>query len=206
METFTMIIKLSRNYKAIYGVPFIERVDSIIFHAKYISHCFSCDYCNDWCCQHGVDIDIENMSRIMEMAETIEEYVGINRAEWFTRTMTDDLEFPGEKHGRTAIRGRGCVFLDPAERGCLLHRYAIEHEMDYHVIKPMISSLFPLTFDQGLLHGMTEVEDGTIICKSDFGETLYRGVRNELHYYWGDEFVDELDKIEQDISGNVTIA
>lgn len=59
----------------------------------------------------------------------------------------------------------------------------------------MVSSLFPLTFDDGLLRTAEEVADGTLVCMGS-GPTLYRSVRAELLFYFGDAFVNELDTIE----------
>jgi hypothetical protein len=76
-----------------------------------------------------------------------------------------------------------------------LHAFALEKGLDYHDLKPVLSTLFPLTFDDGVLHVMDEVEDRTLVCLGQ-GPTLYRGVRAELEYYFGPSFVEELDAIE----------
>jgi hypothetical protein len=67
--------------------------------------------------------------------------------------------------------------------------------MDYHELKSLVDCLFPITFADGTLCPADEVTDGTLIC-ADTGPTLYRGLRGELAYYFGEEFVSELDELE----------
>jgi hypothetical protein len=59
----------------------------------------------------------------------------------------------------------------------------------------MVSCLFPLTFGGGVLMVADEVEDGSLVC-ANMGEPLYRGAREDLRYYFGDELVAELDDLE----------
>lgn len=87
------------------------------------------------------------------------------------------------------------MFLNRRDRGCQLHAFALEKGLDYHDLKPVLSTLFPLTFDDGVLHVMDEVEDRSLVCLGS-GPTLYRGVRAELAYYFGAALVAELDEIE----------
>ena len=58
----------------------------------------------------------------------------------------------------------------------------------------MVSILFPLTFEQGVLVASNEVIDGTLIC-SGAGPSCYDGAREELRYYFGDALVLELDAL-----------
>jgi hypothetical protein len=66
--------------------------------------------------------------------------------------------------------------------------------MDYHELKPMVCSLFPLTFGEGLLQASDEAGDSSLICIGT-GPTLYEGARAELRYYFGDDLVGELDEL-----------
>ena len=59
----------------------------------------------------------------------------------------------------------------------------------------MISCLFPVTFDNGVLQPSDEVEDNSLICLNR-GPGLYQGVRSDLSYYFGEAFVSELDELE----------
>ena len=53
----------------------------------------------------------------------------------------------------------------------------------------------PVTFDGGLLHPSNEISDRSLQCYSD-GPTIYRGVRGEIAWYFGQELVAELDRLE----------
>jgi Fe-S-cluster containining protein len=197
---------LSRTYAAKGGVPVLARVDARIFERRYFTNCLDCTYCNDWCCSFGVDIDLENVERLMKHADGIEAYIGIPRAEWLDGIHVDDPDYPGGGNQRTrtadgTVEG-GCIFLDRGRwggRGCMLHRYALETGIDYHEIKPLMSSLFPLSFEGGdggcTLRAAGEVGDEELVCL-DEGPTIYRGSRNELLYYFGDALVAELDALE----------
>ena len=92
----------------------------------------------------------------------------------------------------------------------MLHRYALEKGIDYHEVKPLMSSLFPLSFEGGeggetgcTLRAAGEVEDEELVCL-DEGPTIYRGARDELLYYFGQELVAELDAMEATLPQAIT--
>lgn len=199
------IRKLSRPYAARNGFPVLARVDTLVFARRYFTHCLDCTYCDDWCCSFGVDVDLENVERLRKHADGIEAFTGIPRTEWLDGVNVVDPDYPGGGNQRTRAVDGGCVFLDRGKwggRGCMLHRYALEKGIDYHEVKPLMSSLFPLSFEGGdpgehdcTLRAAGEVEDDELVC-SDEGPTIYRGARSELLYYFGQELVAELDAIE----------
>jgi hypothetical protein len=76
----------------------------------------------------------------------------------------------------------------------MLHSYAITTGRDYHAVKPMVSTLFPVTFGGGALVVSDELEDGSLVC-SAVGPTAYEAAREELAYYFGDALVTELDAL-----------
>lgn len=190
------IIALAREYPSRYGAPIISAVDRDIFRLTYFTHCSSCDFCFDACCHHGVDVDVENMRRILAQGEPLEHYVGRPAGDWFEDGVEPDGEFPGGASTRTRVYGGGCVFLRPHGRGCLLHSYSLERGLDYHDLKPLVSALFPLTFEDGVLCPATEVEDGSLVCLTN-GPTLYQGMKDELRYYFGAGLVTELDGLKR---------
>jgi Fe-S-cluster containining protein len=194
----TAIRPLSRTYVARGGAPNIERVELAIFQLRYFTHCLDCTTCHDWCCSHGVDVDVENKARILAQADAIERSTGVPRDRFFTPGVHADAEFPGGASTRTQIENGACVFLDREKRGCKLHRYALEVGIDYHDVKPMVSALFPVTFDDGTLHASDEATDDELVCLGP-GPTLYRGARSELLFYFGEPFVTELDAIEREL-------
>jgi Fe-S-cluster containining protein len=105
---------------------------------------------------------------------------------------TPDREFPGGRQTRTRVEDGACVFRSRTARGCMLHSFALGVGLDYHEIKPMVCSLFPVTFDGGLLHPSNEIIDRSLQCIDD-GPSLYQGVRDEIAFYFGAGLVAELD-------------
>ncbi len=209
----TEIRPLSRAYPARNGVPVLARVDTLVFARRYFTACLDCTYCDDWCCSFGVDVDLENVGRLHEHADAIEAFTGIPRAEWLDGVLVPDADYPGGGNQRTRAVEGGCVFLDRGRwggRGCMLHRYAIAKGIDYHQVKPLMSSLFPLSFeasDDGApgctLRAAGEVEDQELVCL-DEGPTIYRGARSELLHYFGAELVAELDAMEASLPEAIT--
>jgi hypothetical protein len=65
---------------------------------------------------------------------------------------------------------------------------------DYHALKPMVSTLFPVTFGYGALLVSDELEDGTLVC-SGVGPTAYEAARPEIEFYFGRALVGELDRL-----------
>jgi hypothetical protein len=191
-----LIVDLRRSYTSRQGAPTISQVAVDVFQLRYFTKCMSCTFCNDWCCSHGVDIDLENVRRVLAHKTELEARLNLPVAQWFTDEPPDEHpDYPGGACLRTNTRDGKCVFLNRQARGCHLHAFALEKGIDYHELKPVLSTLFPLTFDEGVLHVMDEVEDRELVCLGA-GPTLYRGVRAELAYYFGPEFVEELDEIE----------
>ena len=87
-----------------------------------------------------------------------------------------------------------CVFADRKSRGCRIHAFCLTRGLDYHLYKPLVSILFPLTFEHGALVPSPETLDGTLACNGG-SHSLYDGVRTELAYFFGADFVAELDSL-----------
>lgn len=189
------IIALPKSFPCRYGVPVLSAVDAAVFTARYFTHCMQCTFCHDSCCQHGVDVDMLHVPAIEAHAPELEARMGIPRDRWFTGEYTPDPEMPGGGSLRTQVVDGACVFRDRSGRGCHVHAYCLERGIDYHTLKPIIDCLFPLTFSEGVLYPAIEVDDRSLICL-DTGPTLYRGVRDELRYYFGEELLLALDAIE----------
>jgi Fe-S-cluster containining protein len=192
-----VIRPLSHPYPTRWGAPVVDRVDSDIFLKRYFMQCMQCSYCFDSCCQYGVDVDAPTVARLEAVAPELERYTGVPRDRWFTGEWTDDKEMPGGRNTRTRVEDGACVFRSRKARGCMIHSFAVERGTDYHELKPMVSVLFPLTFDYGLLHPSNEIHDRSLQCYGD-GPTLYRGVRDEVAWYFGAALVEELDGFERD--------
>lgn len=186
------MIVLSREFPALFGAPAITAVDPAIFRYRYFANCLDCDYCKDRCCDHGVDIDWANMEALRMLGEDFVSFIGVPRRDWFTPGLTHDPEFPSGAHARTQTRDGKCVFAEKNGRGCRIHAWCLKEGLDYHLYKPLVSILFPLTFEHGALVPATEILDGTLVCAGE-GPSLYEAVRPELAYYFGETFVTELD-------------
>jgi len=194
-----VILQLSNAYPARSGVPVISAIDKAIFHTKYFTHCQQCTFCHDWCCSFGVELDLENIRRIQAEADGLEKLVGIPRSDWFDNEVEEDAEYEGGKYTGTKVVNDACVFLNRSNRGCLFHSYSLQKGLNYHDLKPIVCCIFPLTFSEGVLLPADEVEDQSLVCLGS-GPTLYRALRDELTYYFGAEFVKELDVLESKLS------
>jgi hypothetical protein len=189
------VVALARAHPSIFGAPVLSRVDRRIFRLRYFTHCMRCGFCNDQCCSYGVDIDAENANRLRALGPDFKAFIGVPEEEWFTDELVEDSEFPSGRNRRTRVRGSHCVFHDPKGRGCLIHAWCLKKGLDYHLLKPMVSILFPLTFEHGVLEPSSEAVDGSLVCSGD-GPTLYEGVRGELAYYFGEALTAELDALQ----------
>lgn len=211
---------LSRPYPSRYGLPVLEQFDPRIYGFRYFGTCMDCTYCRDACCQYGADIETIRMKAILEHADDLEKHLGIERTEWF-RTDPDDIgivpdgDYPGGEYTRTGVvelpAGRSphnedaCVFLDPVNRGCKLHGFALERGIVVHEIKPMICLLFPLSFTNRTLVPAVEFDDSDLVCIGP-GPTIYQSAREDLRYYFGDELVAELDARAAEFPSSVEVA
>jgi Fe-S-cluster containining protein len=191
-----MVIKLKNSYPCIHGLPVIHSVDTDIFQLTYFMHCMQCTFCNDECCSYGADIDMINVNRILAKADELEEFSGIKREKWFyPKKRKWDHEYPGHDYTRTTMKKDACVFLNKKGRGCLLHSFALAKGYDYHEFKPFFCTVFPVTYNEGVLMTPEEIDEKTTACLGE-GPTLYEGAREELKYYFGEGLIRELDDIE----------
>ena len=189
------MIALSRSYSCVMGGPVLKAVDSAIFTLRYFTHCLECGFCRDACCEHGVDIDLGNVVRLKALPQDFHDRIGTPVHDWFSGEAVADHEFPGGAHLRTSVKDGACIFRNPAGRGCAIHAYCLDHKLDYHDYKPMVSVMFPVTFEQGVLTASGEAADGSLVCAGQ-GPSLYEGARSELGYYFGAGLVAELDQLK----------
>lgn len=192
-----MIVPLSRTYTGRYRTPTIDRVETDIFVHTWHGSCMDCNYCHDICCQYGATLGSARIQKIEAIADQLEPYLGIPRDQWFRKDYDEpDEDYPGGRRCRTTVVNGICVFANPRGRGCMLHSYALEHQLDVHDIKPMPCLMFPIYWMEGLLYPNDEVLDGSLVCLGK-GKSVYRGSRDEVLYYFGPELVAELDALEQ---------
>jgi Fe-S-cluster containining protein len=191
-----MLVQLSNQYSSRFGAPVISQVDVTIFSLSYYTYCLSCTFCQDSCCQYGADIDLENIGRLDGYQEALVAYTAVTRDRWFEGELTEDEDYPGGQVERIRPENGRCVFLNRHDRGCKIHSFCLEQHIDYHLLKPIICSLFPLSFESGVLCPAYEVEDGELACLGS-GPSLYQGGRSELLAYFGSDFIAELDELEK---------
>lgn len=192
------MIALAQEHRCIFGVPIIRTVDPRIFTLRYFARCMDCGFCGDQCCNYGVDIDAANMERLRGLGAAFEAFAGAPQDEWFTSGLTDDAEFPSGRHARTKSVDGKCIFADRSGRGCRIHAWCLQNGLDYHLYKPLVSILFPVTFELGALVPSPEAVDRSLICSGD-GPSLYDGVREELAYYFGAALMAELDALAPEV-------
>jgi len=193
------VVALARRYTCVQGAPVIHAVDTAIFELRYFAKCMDCGFCNDQCCSYGVDIDLGNVMRLAALGEDFSSRIAVPRSEWFTGEVLQDPEFPTGSYVRTQEKDGACVFRNPMGRGCAIHGYALEKGIDYHDLKPMVSTLFPVTFNHGVLEPSSEVHDKSLACAGT-GPSVYEGARDELRYYFGDALVAELDAMAMKVA------
>lgn len=188
-------LRLPRPFPSRYGAPVLRRVDPRIFTYRYFTHCLRCDFCHDWCCSDGVDVDLRAVAAMLRHADALERYMGVPRDRWFEDGVEEDEDLPGGGARRTRVGRGACVFRATPGRGCRIHAFCLERGLDYHDLKSIVDCLFPLTFAGDSLCPADELVDGELVCM-DQGPTAYRGVRAELGYYFGEPCVAALDALE----------
>ena len=196
------LLTLSRRYRAHAGAPVLHAVHPEVFLLRYFTDCMACNFCHDSCCAYGVDVDRGEVDRLRLAEEALRPYVSCGASDWFAPGWTTDSEFPSGAYTRTTVVDGACVFRNKTGRGCAIHAYSLDAGVDYHLLKPMVSVLFPLTFDEGVLHAADDVSTG-LVCAGR-GPTLFEGVRPELLYYFDASLVGELDAIAERLAEEQT--
>ena len=211
VEVIHPTLALSRAYICRFGAPVITHVDPRLFRLTYFGVCMDCTYCKDACCQYGADTEMPRVAALEQHQAELEQYLGLPRSDWFREDeedfgILDEIEYPGGKYTRTQVaelpEGRSphnewaCVFLDPSGRGCRIHRFALERGIDVHTIKPMVCLLFPASFNHAVLCPAYEFEfDDELVCRGP-GPTIYSSAKDDIRWYFGDEMIAELDRLE----------
>ena len=193
----------------------IRRVEREIFFAPFVSDCLSHQCrCSDGsqqlnldaCCQYGVDVDLFERDRILLHSDEIRPILDSSFQDpklWFddSEPEEDDL-FPSGVVVRTAVAGEeessGCVFLQHDQRGCALHLAAAHHGWDPGWIKPVVCTLYPLSFDSA---GICLSDDfRRYSCAYGAGpESVYQVMRQTIATVFGAEVARLLDDIEAEL-------
>lgn len=190
------ILLLNQEYVS--GNMSVSFVHRDIFLKKYFARCLECNFCHDWCCSFGADVDILNVDRIRRHQEQIKPFIRPSADDWFDGEYDYYEEYAGSQYTRIKTQGPRCVFISKDQRGCGLHRFAISQHLDYHEIKPLVCILFPLSFGEGILTIAPELDDNSLVC-AGAGESVYRSLCSEVEYYFGHELIEELDELEKKV-------
>jgi len=173
----------------------IDEVDQGIFTKKYFAYCLNYG-CADMCCWYGCQTDGAEKARILMYATQLEARLGMPASQWFEKEIVKDSDYPSGETIRTRVHRDRCVFYNHRLRGCELHRFAVEKGMDCHLLKPMICSLFPVSWEWGRLSVSSFLDE--LPCK-DCGVSVFEAQKEELTFYFGTEFVSELEKLALEI-------
>lgn len=174
----------------------ITSIDENMFSGKYFHRCMDNVSCHDCCCSYGCPVDIIEAARILSYKDDLERILGIPSSGWFEHDIEQRAEFPSGIILKTRVNDNKCVFHDNKERGCHLHRLAIEKGFDPHLLKPMICFLFPLTWDGSYLHVSDFLDE--LPCKGT-GIPIFEAQGSELLMYMGDEFYREMVTIKEQV-------
>jgi hypothetical protein len=162
----------------------------------------------DACCQHGADVDLFEKAAILKRKDAIALVLRpefSDPALWFDESDPyHDDEYPSGtcvRTGRaTPEESSGCVFLQHDQRGCALHRAALQGGFAPEEIKPMVCRLYPLAFGESLL-GLSDDYPRYSCADDASGPTLYRLMRETLGSIFGLGLIRQLDTLERRVLG-----
>jgi hypothetical protein len=175
------------------GVIKIHSVEEKLFKARCVPDCLEFDNCQDICCSYGCDVSSDETIRILAHQGDLEKLLNVPATRWFKRHWTVDADFPSGRFVRSRVYRGKCVFYARALRGCMLHRLAVKKGFDPHLIKPMVCFLFPATWEQGNLLVAGFLSE--LPCNAR-GITVFSSQKGEIGYYFGNEMVREMEKME----------
>ncbi|HEY0195831.1 MAG TPA: hypothetical protein VGC42_32175 [Kofleriaceae bacterium] len=151
---------------------------------------------NDVCCQYGCDVDLDEKARIDARADAVRARMRpeVQHAAWFEPEEYPDADYPSGAVVRSATHDGLCIFMAHDQRGCVLHRTALEEGWALGDIKPAICRLFPLSWMTDAIVVADEYLEYS--CAHVEGPTLYRLSRELIAELFGAELVAALDAVE----------
>jgi Fe-S-cluster containining protein len=184
--------------------PRFRSVDATIFTRQFAADCMthSCTVVAtatqrfDVCCQYGCDVDLHERDEILTRAEAIRAVLRpeVKHLPWFELDEEVDADYPSGRVVRSELHDGACVFLAHDQRGCGIHRTAIEQGWALRDVKPAICRLFPLSYEADAIVIADEYTDYS--CAHVDGPTLYRLSRDTLGDVFGADLVTALDAAE----------
>ena len=162
----------------------------------------------DACCQHGADLNLVEREAILARAPEIARVLDPKfrpTERWFDDSAPEeDPDVPSGILIRTGVAGSheasGCVFLQHDNRGCALHRAALENGFAPNEIKPQVCRLYPLAYGWGEL-GLSDDFHRYSCANETGGPTVYRLMRGVVADVFGVDLVARLDRLERQVLG-----
>jgi Fe-S-cluster containining protein len=153
----------------------------------------------DACCQYGCDVDLAERAAIEARSDQIRALLRpeVRDARWFDPEEEADDDYPSGRVVRTEVHAGGCIFLAHDQRGCAIHRAALEGGWDFRGIKPAICRLFPLSYESDAIVIADEYIEYS--CAHVEGPSLYRLGRDALADIFGEDLVIALDAAEAQV-------
>lgn len=186
--------------------PRFTRAEVAVFTRRVVADCMT-HACtiranglqqNDACCQYGCDVDLTERDAILAKADAIKSVLSpeVRDLEWFDDSSPEqDPDTPSGTVIRTAVHGTGCLFLTHDQRGCAIHRAALEQGWDFRGVKPTICRLYPVTYGEGAIFVADDYPDYSCAFDPD-APTLYRVAREALADIFGEDLVRAMDEAE----------
>jgi Fe-S-cluster containining protein len=185
--------------------PKFKRAETGVFTHKIVDDCMS-HRCAmhatgseklDACCQHGCDVDLHERDKILAHAGDIRAVMNVD-GPWFHDSLEMDPDTPSGAFVRTRKHDGVCIFLavdGVGQRGCAIHRAAVEQGWSWRAIKPAVCQLFPLTYTSDAIVVSDDYADYSCAHLAD-APTLYRVAREALAHVFGEPLVAAMDAAE----------
>lgn len=152
------------------------------------------------CCFFGVWVEMDRAVKILSLGDKLASYCRVPRKRWFLNHARWDNQSKSGLWIGTRRDETCCVFFQ--ETGCGIHRYCVENGLSVYSLKPMMCVLFPLSISGTAENGLLEVHRSgypfPLPCRTG-GSTPFRTGKEDLRYYFGNDFVRELEVVEQNL-------
>lgn len=155
----------------------------------------------DACCQYGADVDIAEREAILKRRTKIAAVLRgkAKRLPWFGTDEYEDPEYPSGVYVRTATyddgKGEGCIFLAHDQRGCGIHRAALENSWPVSSVKPHVCRLYPLSYESNAIVISDDYPYYSCSLDPD-APSLYRVARTQVAEVFGEDLALALDRAE----------
>ena len=180
---------LGNNFRSCFGLPIINKIDTLIFSTTYTSA---------GCCSGGAAMDIHTFEKLVKH-RAAPDFAGIT---WEGYTFKEDVYSPGGKGCCTKFDNDRCMFQNP-DRGCSIHSYCINNNIDIHELKFFACCLFPVKVNKiGEIHHILTTgyemcsPQLDLPCRTTGDTSVYETARKDIEYYYGRALITEIEKIK----------